>query len=107
LIDGTVTIKQNGERAADFIHPLLEGGQRSERNDKDAGIELGKFLLARAQLCGMFAAGYSAKVTEENEQGVSVFENFAEGDLFAFSRCQGEVRGGGVYFEFQVSGSKF
>ena len=98
MIDGTVTIKQNGERAADFIHPLLEGGQRSERNDKDAGIELGKFLLARAQLCGMFAAGYSAKVTEENEQGVSVFENFAEGDLFAIGGGQGEVGGGGVEF---------
>jgi len=55
----------------------------------------------------MFAAGYSAKVTEENEQGVSVFENFAEGDLFAFSRCQGEVRGGGVEFHKDVSGSKF
>jgi len=34
----------------------------------------------------MFTAGYSAKVTEKNKQGVSAFENFAECDLFAFGR---------------------
>ena len=59
----------------------------------------------------MFAAGYSAKMTEEDEQGVSAFENFAEGDLFTVSALQGEVGSGGVVFEChgvqcQVPGSK-
>ena len=98
LIDGAVTVKQNGERAADFIHPLLEGGKRPERDDEDARIELFEFVLARAQLCGMFAAGYSAKMTEKDQQGVSAFEDFAEGDLLAFGGGEGEVRGGGVWF---------
>jgi hypothetical protein len=44
----------------------------------------------------MFAAGYSAQVTEEDQQGVSAFENFAESDLFAVGGCEGEVRGRGV-----------
>jgi len=81
---------------------LLEGGQRSERNDKDAGVEFCKFVLARAQLCGMFAAGYSAKMTEEDQQGVSAFEDFAEADLLTFGGGQGEVGGGGDWFEFHV-----
>jgi hypothetical protein len=85
----------------------LEGGKRSKGNNKDAGIELFEFILARAQLCGMFAAGYSAKMTEEYEQGVSAFEDFAEADLFTVGGGEGEGGGGGVYFEFQVSGSKF
>jgi len=59
---------------------------------------LGKFVLARAQLCGMFAAGYSAKMPEEDQQGISAFEDFAEGDLFAIGGGQGEVGGGGVEF---------
>jgi hypothetical protein len=46
----------------------------------------------------MLAAGYSAKVTEKDEQGVSTFEDFAEGDLFAFDGLQGEVGGGGLLF---------
>ena len=46
----------------------------------------------------MFAAGYSAKMTEEDEQGVSAFEDFAEGDLVAVSGGQGEVGGGGEKF---------
>jgi len=46
----------------------------------------------------MFAAGYSTQVTEEDEQGVSVFEDFAEADLFAIGGGQGEVGGGGVEF---------
>ncbi len=50
----------------DFIQPLLERGKRSKGNDEDACIEFCKFFLARAQLCGMFAAGNSAEVTEEN-----------------------------------------
>ena len=103
LVNCAVTIKQNIERAANFLHPLLESGERSKRDNQDAGIQLGEFVLARAQLCGMFAAGYSTKVTEENQQGVSVFENFAEGNLFAVSGCEGEVGGGGVGFEFHVS----
>ncbi len=52
----------------------------------------------------MFAAGYSAKVTEEDEQSVSAFKDFAEGDLLAFGGGQGE--GGGGVIEFQVSGSR-
>ena len=54
----------------------------------------------------MFAAGYSAKMTEKNEQGVSTFEDFAEGNLFAFDGLKRKVWGGGVEFEFQVSGSR-
>jgi hypothetical protein len=46
---------------------LLEGGQCSKGDDEDAGIEFGKFFLFSAQLCGMFAAGYSAKMSEENK----------------------------------------
>lgn len=56
-----------------------------------------------AQLCGMFAAGYSAKVTEKDQQGVSFFENFTERDLFAFGGSERECGSGGVYFEFHVS----
>ena len=56
--------------------------QSSKRNDKHAGVQFGKLVLLGAQLCGMFAAGYSAKVTEKDQQGVSAFEDFAEGDLF-------------------------
>ena len=38
LIHGAVAVKQDGERAANFVHPLLEGGKRSKGNDEDAGI---------------------------------------------------------------------
>ena len=86
----------------DFIHPLLESWYRSERNDEDTRLEFRKFILARAQLCGMFTAGNSAKVTEEDEQGVSAFENFAKCDLFAVEGLQGEVGGGRVGFESHV-----
>jgi hypothetical protein len=56
-------------------------------------------LLARAQLCGMIAAGYSAKVTEKNQQDViAVFEHFAKRNLLAFGGSQGEVGGGGEKF---------
>jgi hypothetical protein len=51
----------------------LDCGKRPKGNDENTGIQFGKFFLARAQLCGMFAAGYSAKVTEEDQQGVSAF----------------------------------
>ena len=57
-------------------------------------------MLARAQLCGMFAAGYSAKVTEEDKQNVvPTFENFADGDLFTVGALQGEGGSGGVGFK--------
>lgn len=99
-------VEQHGKCAADFVHPLLNGRKRAEGDDKDAGIELGKFLLVSAQLCGMLAAGYSAQVTEENQQGVvAVFQHFAQGNLFAAGGGQGEVGGGGI--KFQVSGSRY
>lgn len=46
----------------------------------------------------MLAAGYSAKVTEKDEQGVSAFEDFAKRDLLAFGGGEGEGWGGGVEF---------
>ncbi len=54
----------------------------------------------------MFAAGYSAKVTEKNKQGVSAFEYFTERNLFTFDGLKRKVWGEGVKFEFQVSGSR-
>jgi hypothetical protein len=36
----------------------------------------------------MFATGYSAKMAEENQQNVSVFEDFAKRDLFTFNSLQ-------------------
>ncbi len=91
-------VEQHGKGAADFVHPLLQGGQGAKGNDEDAGIEFCKFLLVCAQLCGMLAAGYSAKMTEEDQQGVSAFEDFAQGDLRAAGGGEGEVGGGGVEF---------
>jgi len=55
----------------------------------------------------MFAAGYSAKMTEKDQQGVSTFERFTEGELFTFNSLQGKVRGGGVNFELQVRCSRY
>ena len=104
FVGNAVTVEKDGERPADFVHPLLEGGKCAERDDIDAGVEFCKFTLARAQLCGMFAAGYSAKVTEEDEQGVSAFKDFAEGDLLAFGGGEGE--GGGGLMGTHVSGSR-
>jgi hypothetical protein len=47
----------------------------------------------------MFSAGYSAKVTEKNQQDViAVFEHFAKRNLLAFGGSQGEVGGGGMQF---------
>jgi hypothetical protein len=48
----------------------LKRGKRAERDDEDAGVELGEVALARAQLCGMVTAGQSAQVPEENQQNV-------------------------------------
>lgn len=98
LVGNAFTVEQDSERTADFVHPLLNAWQRSKGNDEDAGIEFGKFFLVGAQLCGMFTAGYSAKMTEENQQGVAAFEDFAEGDLLAFGGGQDEGGGGGVWF---------
>jgi hypothetical protein len=53
----------------------------------------------------MFTTGYSAKVTEKDEQGVSAFEDYAEGDLLAFDGGEGE--GGGGVIQFHVSDSRF
>jgi len=46
----------------------------------------------------MFAAGNSAKMTKEDQQGISAFEDFAEGDLFAARGSEGEGGGGGIRF---------
>jgi hypothetical protein len=48
----------------------------------------------------MLTAGYSAKVTEKDQQGVSAFENFADRDLFAIGGGEGEGGGGGVEFHW-------
>jgi hypothetical protein len=53
----------------------------------------------------MLAAGYSTQMTQEDQQGVSVFEDFAESDLLAIGGNEGEGRGGVI--EFQVPSSKF
>lgn len=98
IVNRAVTVEQNSEGRAGLLHPLLDGGKRSKGNNKDADVELFEFVLTGAQLCDMLAAGYSAKVTEKDEQGVSTFEDFAEGDLFAFDGLQGEVGGGGLLF---------
>lgn len=94
LVGDAVTVKQDCECPTDFVHPLLEGGECSERNDENAGIEFGKFFLVVAQLRGMFAAGNSAQVTEKDQQGVSAFENFAQRDLLAIGGGEGEGGGG-------------
>jgi hypothetical protein len=107
VVNCPLAVEQDGEISAGFFEPLLHNGQGSKRNDKNAGVEFCEFGLTVTQLCNMLAAGYSAKVTEKDKQGVSAFENFAERDLFAFSRGESEGGGGGVYFEFQVSGSKY
>lgn len=99
VINNTITVKQDIERVAGFLHPLLEGWQCAKGNDKDTRIELFEFVLARAQLCGMFAAGYSAKVAQENEQHmIAAFEHFIKSNLLAFNRLQAEVRCGRVWF---------
>ena len=97
FINDTVTVKQNVKVTADFLHPLLDGGKGSEGDDEDTGVESFKFFLVRAQLCGMFAAGNSAKVTKKNEQNViAVFQNFVKCDLFTVNGREGEVGSNGV-----------
>jgi hypothetical protein len=57
---------------------LLHGREGPKGNNEDTCVEIVEFLLARAQLCGMITAGYSAKVSEENKQNISTFEDFAQ-----------------------------
>lgn len=98
-----VAVKKNGEFAADFLHPLLDGWKRSEGNDEDVGIELFKFFLAGAQLCGMFTTRYSAKMTKKDEQNViAVFQDFIKSNLFAVSGWKDKVWCGSVGFECHV-----
>lgn len=85
MIGDAFAVEQHGESPADFLHPRLNGGKRSKRDDEDAGVEVCKFCLARAQLCGMFPAGDSTQVAEKNQQNVMVvFQHIAEGDGLAF-----------------------
>jgi len=102
IVNRAVTVEQNSEGRAGLLHPLLDGGKCSKGDNKDAGVELFEFVLTGAQLCDMLAAWNSAKVAEKDEQGVSAFEDFAESDLFAFGRGQGEVGGGRVLFKCHV-----
>jgi len=51
----------------------------------------------------MFAAGYSAKVTEKDQQNMlSVFQDFVQGNLLTFDGGQAEVGGGRVCFKGHV-----
>ena len=107
IIDCPLAVKQDGEVGAGFAHPLLDGGQGAEGDDKDTRVQFGKFVLACAQLCDMLAAGYSAQVAQENEQGVIAgFQHFVESDLLAGGGSQGEIGGGFRchVFGYQVSG---
>ena len=77
VIDCPFTVEEDSEISAGFFQPLLDSGKRSKGNDQDASIEFCKFGLVVTQLCDMLSAGYSAKVTEKDQQGVSTFEDFA------------------------------
>ena len=67
------------------MQPLLDSSKRAKGYDQDAGVEVCKIGLVVAQLRDMLAARYSAKMTEENEQGISTFEDLAEGNLLTIS----------------------
>ncbi len=88
VIDCPFTVEEDGEISAGFFEPLLDSGKRSKGNDQDTSIEFCKFRLVVTQLCDMLSAGYSAKVTEKDQQSVSTFEDFTKGDLFAFGGGQ-------------------
>lgn len=49
-VDRPLTVEQDGEEGAGLFRPLPDGGQRAERDDEDAGVELLEFGLKRAQL---------------------------------------------------------
>jgi hypothetical protein len=55
----------------------------------------------------MLAAGYSAKVTKKDQQGVSALENFAERDLFTINSLQSKAGCRRIFFEFQVLVPKY
>lgn len=60
-------------------------------------MECLEFLVSRAQLCGMFTAGYSAKVTDKHQQDVlSSLGDFVEGDLFTVHAWESEIGGEGI-----------
>ena len=61
-VDCPFTVEQNGELAAGFLHPLLDGWEGPKGYDEDAGIEVGQFLLMVAQLRDMLTAGYSTQM---------------------------------------------
>ena len=97
FINDTVTVEQNGEVAANFLHPLLNGGKGAEGDDEDTRVELLEFFLVSAQLCGMFTTRYSTKMTEQDEQNmITVFQNFVKCDLFTVNGREGEVGSNGV-----------
>lgn len=100
MVHTAFSVEQDCEISTGFLHPLLHSGEGSKGNNEDTCVEVGEFLLARAQLCDMLTAGYSAKVTEKDQQGVSAFENFADRDLFAIGGGEGEGGGGGVEFHW-------
>ncbi len=78
LVHTAFSVEQDYEISTGFLHPLLHSREGSKGNNEDTCVEVGEFLLARAQLCGTFAAGYSTKVAEENKQNISTFEDFAQ-----------------------------
>ena len=96
FVDVTLPVEEHGEVRTRLFEPLLDRSKRAKGNDQDAGVEVCKIGLVVAQLYDMLAAGYSAKVTEEDEQGISVFEHLAESNLLAAGCRKGEVWGVGV-----------
>ena len=81
-----LTIKEDGKCVADFLYPLLDGWKCAKGDNEDAGIQLSELFLAPTQLCGMFTTGYSAKMTQENENYViAVFQGFLKVDLSALN----------------------
>jgi len=96
FVDVTLPVKQHREVRTRLFEPLLDRSKRAEGNDQDAGVQVCKIGLVVAQLYDMLAAGYSAKVTEEDQQGISVFEHLVESNLLATGGRKGEVWGVGV-----------
>ena len=67
IVDGPFTVNENSEISASFFQPLLNSGESPKGNDQDTSIEFCKFGLVVTQLCDVLSAGYSAKVTEEDQ----------------------------------------
>ena len=76
VIGSPFPVEQDGEIAAGFIHPLLDGGKSPKGNNEDLSLEFCKLKLMVTQLRDMLTAGNSAQMTEEDQQGVSVFQDF-------------------------------